>query len=602
MKIAVLIAGEYREFRIAHKFWSFLSWPDVDCYFATWDKSIRVDKNVAIPDIVDTICKEDITDNIKVANYQIANQEASGWVHSSEFMIDRWKAAIVMMQDSGIEYDKVILIRPDLALDYDENLVKEFMEQTAMDDNDLYGIIFGPLDQSVNMKNLEQVGDLVMFGTKGSILKLLDLPMQPLLDSSNKQLDILKSYPPATVDIHHYLGKNIPLLYKRMMNLPIRKNCVVRSNCRDLINPTFGECKMKAREWWETRYKAFYSMLDNTWDYVSSQIQRNFKKNCVNLWENYDTNPWWECNQVVKWHSPDDEERFNKNFVTNKGYPSKENKHFCSGEKFVSYSKDDIEYSYNSYGFRSTRSGPTEFEDTLDYPIFLVGGCSVTEGIGMPEDHLWHSQLLRKIITAGTKKPIAKFNVGKGGRSIDSCIRFVYNTIEHKKLKPDCVYLLLPPIIRREMILGNNSSYYIYNFINSVEPVTIGVDPELSKAYRFGIEMNDLQRVHDSIKNLLLLKWYLHSKNIPWFFSSWSNDFGLGSLTEDSLPAELQDHYIPANMCYDGSLTTTPFQQNIARDCMHYGPNSHHDLACQIIDKLMLKEDFQKFIRKTQSE
>ena len=53
-------------------------------------------------------------------------------------------------------------------------------------------------------------------------------------------------------------------------------------------------------------------------------------------------------------------------------------------------------------------------------------------------------------------------------------------------------------------------------------------------------------------------------------------------------------------MLYDQSLSEKPFKQNIARDCLHYGPNSHHDVVSQMWTELTQREGFQKFIEKTQ--
>lgn len=604
MKLAVLIAGEYREFKIAHKFWSFLKWPNVDCYFATWDKSIKVDKDRTINPTVEYIKKEDITDYISIVDYDIANIDNAPYTHSSGYMIDRWKKVILLMEKSGIQYDRVILIRPDLALEFDETFLQNFLSTTPDDNSALYSFTFMSIYNAQDISKYKPLGDLIYFANSQAILGFLNLPMQTLLDAYGKQHTVLPSFPPALPDIHQYLGQHLSKFYKKLYNLPINKFCVVRSNCRELINPTFGECKLKAKIWWETYHKVFYDMTDNFWEKNNNKpIVRQLNANSINLWKNYDTNTWIESNTATKWQSPDNEENYIKNFITNKGIPNHTNKTFCTGDKFISYGLDDITYVYNSYGFRVSNVGPKEYEHSYDYPVFVVAGCSVTEGIGLPEEHIWHSQLLRRFITNETKKPIAKFNLGKGGRSIDSCIRFLYISIQHKGLKPDLVYLLLPPIARTDFILNNKNDWFVYNFI----PGAVNLNENCLDSYKIAVNMNDRQRYHNAFKNLLLLKWFLESKNIPWFFSSWMNEFSPISIahgsnnTESEIPSELKPHYIQTNMLYDRSLKETPFTQNVARDCAHYGPNSHYDVCSQMFQGLINKPGFNKFLHRIKS-
>ena len=142
MKIAVLIAGEYREFAIAHKFWTFLSWPDVDCYFATWKHSLLVQVDTPLddplPPINEIITAEQIRSLIKVVDLDITDRSESAKMYYVGWsMIERWKSAISLMQKSGTQYDRVILIRPDLALSYDEDMFRQFIRDI---DDSLYSV------------------------------------------------------------------------------------------------------------------------------------------------------------------------------------------------------------------------------------------------------------------------------------------------------------------------------------------------------------------------------------------------------------------------------------------------------------------------------
>ena len=43
MKVALLIAGELREFETAKNFWPFLTIPNLDIYISTWSTSVNHD-------------------------------------------------------------------------------------------------------------------------------------------------------------------------------------------------------------------------------------------------------------------------------------------------------------------------------------------------------------------------------------------------------------------------------------------------------------------------------------------------------------------------------------------------------------------------------
>lgn len=600
MKIAILIAGEYREFAIAHKSWTFLNWPDVDCYFSTWAENYRVFPDIKINQIRETVTVEDIHSLIRVVDLDV--KELDDNTRSSKCttwkMIDRWKSALSLLKKSNIHYDRVILIRPDIALEYDEELFKNFVYESSASDNDLYGLTYTDLNTPFPLKERGQMCDLMLLGTQNSILKLLDLPTDEFFSIENGAIKY------AQVDVHNYLAKFCLVAYDRFLNMPIKDQCIVRTNCRTLVNPSFYEYKLKAKEWWEIKYKKFFSMGENVWDYglyhrthPECIRHREFTTTEINLWEKFEAT-WLSISMRagMPWCDPDTEERYLRRVA------DKANKNE------ITYGPTEINYNFNSFGFR-TDSGPQEFEDVGDNPCMLVGGCSITEGTGLPEHHLWHSFLYNKI-TEEVGRPIAKFNLGKGGISIGAIIRYIYISIEHYNLKPDMVYILLPTIHRVELISKLNNGFIYHHIPN--QPVPGGADPELIDAIKHADRNTNYRSMyHDCFKNLLLLKWFLAAKNIPWFFSFWADDFdkdcikhNMGINEKDvNLPPELMQHYIRAVMKYMPDLKLRApeaciFPHTIARDYAHFGPNSHVDLANIIYDKLLEKEDFKQVLNK----
>ena len=124
-------------------------------------------------------------------------------------------------------------------------------------------------------------------------------------------------------------------------------------------------------------------------------------------------------NQSLLWHSTDTEECFEKNSKANKLGPW--------------HSVSNIEYKFNSYGFRAE-----EFSNT-DNIVSL--GCSFTLGVGIYAYQTW-SDIVSK--TLG----LANFNLSIDGSSADCCFRMAANWIP--QLKPKVVLYQNPEPSRFE--------------------------------------------------------------------------------------------------------------------------------------------------------
>lgn len=110
MKLAVFVYGMYREFDIAVKSWNFLREIDNDVYFSTWNTSIQKNKrlNITIDEKVtlDRITKHTpgATVNLETDNLPLSNPQK---------LVYHWKQCLRMMQESGKQYDIIMLTRPD---------------------------------------------------------------------------------------------------------------------------------------------------------------------------------------------------------------------------------------------------------------------------------------------------------------------------------------------------------------------------------------------------------------------------------------------------------------------------------------------------------
>lgn len=308
----------------------------------------------------------------------------------------------------------------------------------------------------------------------------------------------------------------------------------------------------------------------------------------LNFWDDYQFEYLDSIrNKIEQWNGPDCEETLKK---------------VEKNPKFKTYGKSDFFYRRNSYGFRSE-----EFDNSDDVKI-LYAGCSLTEGVGLPVEHTW-AHFVNSFIGGEIGRKPKMYNIGYGGFSIDSIIRFTYLTIKNGVFNPDVVLLLLPSITRNEILFRNeHGSTQMYNYISTFahdsEPQLRILHENQTRAFL------PSQRMHETFRNLLFLKEFLDARNIPFYFQTWDNtklDFGkhflgFSDVLSIASPKVIRDHVIPSTMIFDFSDVTIkyelPFKQNIGRDGMHPGPNYHWNFSKEFYAGLKKKEAFTKVLEK----
>ena len=309
----------------------------------------------------------------------------------------------------------------------------------------------------------------------------------------------------------------------------------------------------------------------------------------LNFWDEYkDYFLLSQANKTLKWSGPDNEETYKKVIQS----------------KVKTYSFEAFSYTRNSLGFRSM-----EF-DNSDPVKILYGGCSITEGVGLPIDHTWQA-FLNERISHEIEKPVKMYNIGIGGLSIDAICRYAYITVKNKTFLPDVVILLLPSPARNELVkLDRFSVASMYNFIPNFVAYD---DPEIKRIHSNTIKtMSMRQRVHDAFQNLLMLQGILDLHNIPLFVSTWDRSnfvvgpagaqTNLGECLKTYAPKSLRSCFIDATMIFDRDSHTPNFELKfpfgIGRDGMHPGPNSHWNFAKDAFAILKEKEQFSNLLNK----
>lgn len=311
----------------------------------------------------------------------------------------------------------------------------------------------------------------------------------------------------------------------------------------------------------------------------------------INYWDEYHCGFLENLKDTKKiWMSPDSNEAF---------------LNLTKEQLAITYGISDITYEYNSEGFRSD-----EFDTSAPIKI-LYGGCSLTEGIGLPRKHTWAS-FLNDNFSKELGKPVPLFNCGRGGFSIDSIIRYVIMTID-QGFVPDLVNLLLPSPMRQECAMIDSKGFFRwYNYIPNYRPLD---DPAVTKMYdAISSTTSPSQRCHDMFKSLLLLKFYLLSKNIPFYFGFWNDQvidgLKLSNHLPDDCPKNLREHYINAEFIKDLEHALVPgknprvlkvpqvFKEQIGRDLVHIGPNSHIDYSNKYFEAIIQKDEVKVLLEK----
>ena len=134
MKIAVLISGEYRTFDIAKKSMGFLYDERIDVYFSTWDRTYQENK------VLGCVLDEEVSiDRVKNSlgakklagySYESASIFKFPYRYNSK-MIHRWQRGLDLIKYSGVEYDAILIIRPDLYFSF--NVIFESVESISKD-------------------------------------------------------------------------------------------------------------------------------------------------------------------------------------------------------------------------------------------------------------------------------------------------------------------------------------------------------------------------------------------------------------------------------------------------------------------------------------
>ena len=117
-KLAVLVGGEFREFESAHLSWPFLSL-DYDFFISTWDTTTEKNPKLNI-NLREEVSSARILKHCPNAHINIEPDTMD--VDNSKKQRHHWKKLFEMADNTEIEYETAILIRPDISIIEKQNL------------------------------------------------------------------------------------------------------------------------------------------------------------------------------------------------------------------------------------------------------------------------------------------------------------------------------------------------------------------------------------------------------------------------------------------------------------------------------------------------
>jgi len=228
-----------------------------------------------------------------------------------------------------------------------------------------------------------------------------------------------------------------------------------------------------------------------------------------------------------------------------------EREHYLEAGGHPFFGEKDVEYRFNSHGYRCP-----EFSETAQIKLLAIG-CSYVFGYALPA-HLIFPELLRAKIEAQTKKSVILWNLSLGGASNDYIARVLHLGLP--LLKPDLVLINFTWLARREHV-GFDGGYYSY---------LPGVEPVWSEEYKQSFNhLSALGNKHADRVNFF--------RNYKSCEALLANTAWLFSTAGRAVVGNLEGHLDMSH--FTGVIYDKEKPLDFARDNSHPGPLEHARLA-----------------------
>jgi len=168
----------------------------------------------------------------------------------------------------------------------------------------------------------------------------------------------------------------------------------------------------------------------------------------------------------------------------------------------------DFNYTLNEYGFRSKKF--SEFNKNNTNILFL--GCSITQGVGLPEESTWYKKLINKISNENPSKKIDFYNISMSGIGVHTIIKNLIVFLNQVG-KPDYIFGYMPDSNRS--LLWDKDQFHNFHYRNNLNEDF----PEREIAYSKNIVIQDLLMRDTTLLHLLELICSLGGIKLIW--STW---------------------------------------------------------------------------------
>jgi hypothetical protein len=145
------------------------------------------------------------------------------------------------------------------------------------------------------------------------------------------------------------------------------------------------------------------------------------------------------------------------------------------------FGKRNIIYQLNSHGYRCPEFSLRD--EYLDAVNVVSLGCSVTFGMGLPEENTYPA-VFSKLLQDYLGVPVVNWNLGFNGASADSLSRNLISIVS--AFKPDILLLTFPPTAGRREYIGEDGRFFPCQPRKLTNDFLLAniVDPELSAIYK----------------------------------------------------------------------------------------------------------------------
>ena len=186
---------------------------------------------------------------------------------------------------------------------------------------------------------------------------------------------------------------------------------------------------------------------------------------------------------------------------------------FIVNHEEIHFEGPEFKYFLNEYGFRSKKF--SEFNKNNVNILFL--GCSITQGVGLPENSTWYKKLIDKISNENPSKKIDFYNIAMSGIGVHTSIKNLI-TFLNKVGKPNYIFAYFPDFTRSLIWDKDESMYFNVHF----REIFDGSFPKREIEYSKNCINQDLIMRDSTLIHMLELICMFSNINLIW--STWVNE------------------------------------------------------------------------------